>query len=160
MRLVLGVFQEFLKKDLGEQRYRKYCSIYDKYRLNKSARSRQESGQEVFQDLYELLKDQETFVLQKKMEALIESMCEAVNISRYYIFAFCFYLAAALFLIFRQLEPMVTIVSLLLMSGLFIYKTCEFVVNRYCYIDANIVLIYKSVLEQLIKRKEEAAEKR
>lgn len=149
---MLGVFQKFLKKELGELRYRKYCQIFDKYKINRNPKNRLESSQEVYADLYEYLKDQDVLVLKGKMERLIDSMCEAVNISKYYIFAFCFYMAGSFFLIFQHLNPAITIVSLILMSALFVYKTCEFVVNRYCYIDANIVLVYKSVLEQLILR--------
>lgn len=148
---MLSVFQKHLKKELGWQRYEKYCTSFERYKLNKSTKNRLESSQEVYQDLYDYLKEEENSVLHEKMETLVESMCEAVNISKYYIVAFGFYLAGALFLIFQRMDPPVVIVSLLLMSILFLYKTCEFVANKYCYIDANIILVYKSVLDQLLK---------
>lgn len=150
-----NVFQKFLKKDLGEHRYQEYCLIFEKYKLNRSTVNRLVSSQEVYRDLYEFLKDQDFMTLRQRMESLIDSMCEAVNISKYYAFAFVFYLGASLFLIFQGLNPQVTILSLLLMSGLFIYKTCEFVSNKYCYVDANIILVYKSVLDQLLQKQEQ-----
>lgn len=152
---VLGVFQKLLKKELGKQRYKRYCLIFEKYKQNKNAVNRIESSQEVYQDLFEYLKDQDFLTLRRRMEKLVDSMCDAVNISKHYFFSFLFYLGGALFVIFQRLDPIVTILSLLLMSGLFIYKTCEFVINKYCYIDANIILIYKTVLDHLLQRYEE-----
>lgn len=156
---MLGVFQKLLKRELGKQRYKQYCLIFEKYKINKNAINRIESSQEVYQDLFEYLKDQDFFALHRRMETLVDSMCDAVNISKYYIFSFIFYLGGALFLIIQRLDPLVTILSLLLMSSLFIYKTCEFVVNKYCYIDANIILIYKSVLDHLLKKYEQNEKK-
>jgi len=152
---VLSVFHKLLKKELGELRYKQYCLIFEKYKINRSSKNRMESSQEVYQDLYDFLKNQDFLTLRHRMETLIDSMCVAVNISRYYIFAFLFYLGGSLFLIFQGLNSRITILSLLLMSVLFIYKTCEFVVNKYCYIDANIILVYKSVLDQLLLKYDE-----
>ena len=64
--------------------------------------------------------------------------------------AFIAYLAASIFLLVRGLNPAITIVALSLMSVCFIIKTYEFVVNKYCYVDAQIVLVYKAVLEKII----------
>ncbi len=152
---MLSVFHKLLKKELGELRYKQYCLIFEKYKINRSSKNRMESSQEVYQDLYDFLKNQDFLTLRHRMETLIDSMCVAVNISRYYIFAFLFYLGGSLFLIFQGLNSRITILSLLLMSVLFIYKTCEFVVNKYCYIDANIILVYKSVLDQLLLKFDE-----
>lgn len=146
-----SVFSKHLKRELGKQRYEMYCTFFESYKMNKSMQNRQVSTKEVYEDLYEYLKDQDVTILHKKMERLIDSMCEAVNISKFYIFSFMCYLAGSLFLIIQNLDPKVTIISLLLLSGLFIYKTCEFVVNKYCFIDANIILVYKSVLDRLLK---------
>ncbi|MFA9465383.1 MAG: hypothetical protein ACERKN_13945 [Velocimicrobium sp.] len=149
---VLSVFKKFLKKELGEQRYQKYCLSYEKYKINRSSKNRMESSQEIYQDLYDFLKDQDFLTLHTRMEKLIDSMCEAVNISKHFMLAFLFYIGGSLFLIIQQIEPEIMIGSLLLMSVLFIYKTCEFVVNKYCYIDANIMLVYKSVLDHLLQK--------
>ncbi len=154
---MLGVFERFLKKELGRQTYEKYCSSFDKYRLDKSIQNRITSSQTIYDDLYESLKDQDIAVLQHKLERLINSMCESVNISKYYMFSFFFYLGCSLFLIFQNLDPQITIFTLILMSGAFIFKTCEFVANKYCFVDANIVLVYKSVLDQLIARERKHA---
>lgn len=153
-----SVFQKHLKKELGKQRYDKYCMFFEDYKLDKSIQNRRQSSRDVYEDLYDYLKDQDVTILHKKMERLIDSMCEAVNISKYYIFAFLFYLAGSLFLIIQNLEPRVTIISLLLLSALFIFKTCEFVVNKYCFIDANIILVYKSVLDRLLQNIEKKEE--
>ncbi|MEG1992448.1 MAG: hypothetical protein RR056_03600 [Acetivibrio sp.] len=149
---MLSVFQKLLKKELGRQQYEKCCLSFEEYKRSKDPKNRVKGSQQVYRDLYEYLKDQDMELLHEKMEHLIDGMCEAVNISKYYICAFMFYLLGALFLIMQRLNPGITIGSLILMSGLFIYKTCQFVANKYCYIDANIVLVYKSVLDYLLKK--------
>lgn len=150
---MLGVFQKYLRKELGAERYENYCQIFEKNKKSQNPRIRKESSEKIYEDLYEFLKDKDTEELRGKLESLVDSMCETVSISKGYIFAFCFYLGSSLFLIFKQLNPMVTLVSLLLISALFLYKTCEYVVNRYCYVDANIILVYKAVLEGLLIRR-------
>ena len=77
-------------------------------------------------------------------------MLLARQINRQYVFAFLFYLFCTLFLIGLELKAGVTVVSLILMSVCFLYKTFEFVVNKFCFIDASIAIVYKSVLDKLI----------
>ena len=49
-----------------------------------------------------------------------------------------------------QLNPLVMITSMALVTICFSYKTYEFIINNYCYIAAHIVLVYKSVLFHMI----------
>jgi hypothetical protein len=49
---------------------------------------------------------------------------------------------------------MITVISLILMSVSFIVKTYEYLINKYCFIDAHIVLVYKTVLDRVILIKE------
>ena len=64
--------------------------------------------------------------------------------------ALMFYLFSSIYLIFKDLHPELTLISLTLMSVCFVYKTYEFVVNKFCYVDAHIALVYKAVLDRII----------
>ena len=50
----------------------------------------------------------------------------------------------------RPMALELTVMSLILISICFIYKIYEFITNKFCYIDAQIVLVYKAVLDRII----------
>jgi hypothetical protein len=145
-----SVFKKLLSRELGENKYNKYFSSYQKLVANRTYDSRKINSDEIYNDIYEYLKDRDIKVLTKMLERLLDAMYLAVRISKQFVFAFVFYLIGAFVLIAQSLDPVVTVPALLLMSCCIIYKTYEFVVNKYCYIDAHIVLVYKSVLDKLI----------
>lgn len=147
---LMSVFQKLLQREFGALKYQKYFSIYETRMQTKMQNTSNSGSQEIFADIYKELKDQDFKVLCQKSDRLTDAMTAAVQISRMYMISFVFYLAAALFLIAQSLLPVITIIALLLMSVCFIYKTYEFVVNKFCYIDAYIIIVYKTVLDQLI----------
>lgn len=151
-----SVFQKLLRKEFGKEDYEDFCMFYEKYRMNKNHGSRIQGNRQVYNYLYEMLKNKERPDLEKRMERLLDSMCIAVNINRHYILFLAFYLAGALFLIMQELNSTITVISLLLISAVFIYKTWEYVINKFCYVDANIVLVYKSVLDRLLSGQKKA----
>ena len=122
---------------------------------NKSYYARKKGSEELYKELFQELKDEDYKVLSVRLEKLIEAMYAAVQIHRQYLFVVIFFIGSSLFLIGEKLNGMVTLVSLLLISACFLYKTWEFVVNKYCYVDANIILVYKSVLDRIIEKKKE-----
>ncbi len=145
-----SVFRKLLSKELGEKRYEEYCESYRVCLEKKGMDGRKQGNQVIYKELYEYLEDRDLKSLTKMMERFSDTMLLARQINRQYVFAFLFYLFCSLFLIGMELQAGVTIVSLILMSACFIYKTFEFVVNKFCYIDASIALVYKSVLDKLI----------
>ena len=145
-----SVFHKLLSKELGKQRYDQYCENYRTYLQEKGMDGRKLGNQEIYKELYTYLEGRDLKSLIKMMERFSDTTLLARQISRQYIFAFVFYLGSSLFLIGMELEPAVAIVSLMLMSVCFLYKTFEYVVNKFCYIDASIALVYKSVLDKLI----------
>ena len=44
------------------------------------------------------------------------------------------------------------------MNVAFVYKTYEFISNKFCYIDAQIVLVYKAVLDRIILNEHKGAQ--
>lgn len=107
-------------------------------------------SQIIFNDMYEKLKYRDYKSITKMHNRLNETMLLAFRISKNYFFAFLFYLAASIFLILKGLAPGLTIAALVLMNICFVYKTYEFISNKFCYIDAQIVLVYKAVLDRII----------
>lgn len=140
-----SVFQKLLKKELGINSYNKYFSYIHENMHNKSL-----EGKVVYDDIYKQLKDKDIETIARMHDRLNDTMMHAFRISKTYMVAFIIYLLASLFIIIKGLVPGVTILALVLMSAAFIHKTYEYVVNKYCYVDAQIVLLYKTVLETII----------
>ncbi len=141
-----NVFKKLISKELGETNYKRYFSFVKKNVEEKVG----SSSQTVFNDMYEKLKYRDIKAITKMHHRLNDTMLLAFRISRNFFLAFIFYLGACIYLIARDLQPELTIVALILMSVCFIYKTYEFITNKFCYIDAQIVLVYKAVLDRII----------
>ncbi len=140
-----NVFKKLISKELGEVNYHRYFSFVKRNIENRTADS-----QLIYNDMYEKLKYRDLKSITKMHNRLNDTMLLAFRISRNFFFAFMFYLAAMIFLIAKSLRPEMTILALILMSITFIYKTYEFLANKFCYIDAQIVLVYKAVLDRII----------
>lgn len=140
-----NVFKKLISKELGEVNYHRYSSF-----VKKSVVNRANDSQTIFNDMYEKLKYRDLKSITKMHNRLNETMLLAFRISRNFIFAFLFYLGATIFVIAKSIQPELTIISLVLMNVCFIYKTYEFLANKFCYIDAQIVLVYKAVLDRII----------
>lgn len=148
-----SVFRKLISKELGEYSYHKYFRCYQKLIEEKKYNSKELKNEEIFNDIYEQLKENEVTDLQARLERLLGAMCEALGINKNYSFAVIFYLISVIFIIFQGLAPIVTVAAIAAMSACFLYKTYEFVVNKYCYIDAHIIIVYKAVLDQLLRQK-------
>ncbi|HCL01822.1 MAG TPA: hypothetical protein DHW61_05305 [Lachnoclostridium phytofermentans] len=142
---MMSVFKKLIRKELGEVNYNKYFTYIQKNLKNKSLESK-----EVFEDIYTRLKDKDIEAIAHMHDRLNDAMLLAFRISKNYMFAVVFYIAASTFILLKGLVPFIAITALGTMSVLFLIKTYEFVVNKYCFIDAQIVLVYKSVLEKII----------
>lgn len=140
-----SIFKKLISRELGENNYNKYFFV-----CQKSLQNRVFDSKEIYNDIYENLKNRDRRAISKMQERLNDAMILAVRISRTYFFSFLFYLGAAFFLIAKGISPIITILSLVLMSISFIVKTYEFLVNKYCFIDAQIVLVYKTVIDRIL----------
>lgn len=150
---MINVFKQFLNQEFGKARYSRYFAAVKTSLNDKSYYARKKGSEELYMELFRELKDEDDVALDERLEKLIDTMYDAVQIHRQYWFVVIFYIASSLFLIGRQLDGMVTMVSLFLISACFLYKTWEFVINKYCYVDANIILVYKSVLDGIIDKR-------
>ena len=140
-----NVFKKLISKELGEINYHRYFSF-----TKKNIDARKQDSQLIYNDMYEKLKYRDIKAITKMHSRLNDTMLLAFRISKNFLFSFLVYLGASIFIIARVIRPEFTIVALILMSICFVYKTYEFITNKFCYIDAQIVLVYKAVLDRII----------
>ena len=142
--MLFNVLKRTLRKEFGQQKYEQYANS-----IRQNLKEAKQDTTEIYKDLYALLREKEVSRLLEMRERLNSSLLDAFYISKSYLMAFVAYLIAFV-VIASFAAQMYAIPSMLLISGLFLIKTYEFVVNKFCYIDAHMVLIYKSVLERVL----------
>lgn len=140
-----NVFRKLISKELGEINYHRYFSF-----VKKNTDARKQDSQIIYNDMYEKLKYRDIKAITKMHNRLNDTMLLAFRISKNFLFSFLVYLGASIFVIARAVRPEFTIIALILMNICFIYKAYEFIANKFCYIDAQIVLVYKAVLDRII----------
>jgi hypothetical protein len=149
-----NVFKKLISKELGEANYHRYFSF-----IKKNLESKANDSQTIYNDMYEKLKYRDMKSIAKMHNRLNDTMVLAFRISKNFFFAFIFYLAASIFVIAKVSQPEVVFVALILMSSCFIYKAYEFIANKFCYIDAQIILVYKAVLDRIILNERKSTKK-
>lgn len=140
-----NVFKKLIRRELGEMNYHRYSSF-----IKKNIEHRRGDSQVIFDDMYDKLKHRDIKSISKMHSRLNDTMLLAFRISKNFLFTFVFYLMASIYLIMRPMATEFTVISLLLISICFVYKIYEFITNKFCYIDAQIVLVYKSVLDRIM----------
>ncbi len=140
-----NVFKKLISKEMGEVNYHRYFSL-----IKKNMEAKTVDSQTLYNDMYEKLKYRDFKSITKMHNRLNDTMLLAFRISKNFFFAFIVYLAATIFLVTKDLQPQLMFISMVAMNVCFVYKIYEFFVNKFCYIDAQIVLIYKAVLDRII----------
>ena len=144
---LFNVLKKTLKKEFGYQKYTQYATS-----IRKGIRESKAYSTDIFNDIYNMVKEKNEEDLNQMQERLNSSLLDAFHISKNYMGAFIAYLIAFSIMGSYAIE-MVAVPGMLFISALFLIKTYEFVVNKFCYIDAHMVLIYKSVLERVLKER-------
>lgn len=140
-----SVFKKLISKELGLSNYERYFFF-----LKMNIGIKNHDNKLLYNDMYEKLKNRDLRSIALMHDRLNETILLAFRISKTYLYAFLFFLAVCVFLVLKNLNPVVTIVALLSIVLCFAYKTYEFIINKFCYIDAQMILIYKAVLDFII----------
>ncbi len=140
-----SIFKKLISKELGEKNYNKYFFVCQKSLQNKVF-----DGREIYNDIYEHLKNKDRITIRKMEERLNDNMFLAMRVCKTYFSSFLFFIGAVFYLLTKDIDPFITFLSIVLMSFCFIAKTYQFIVNKYCFIDAQIVLVYKTVLDRIL----------
>lgn len=142
-----NVFRKLIRKEFGEECYNQYFDCF-----RKNIEKKVSDSKEIYEDISKRLEEKDKQSLDKMQRRLNDTLIYAVRINKTYFLLFIVYLFASIYLIIQNLNPAVTIGALLLLSVCFVSKTYEYILNKYCYIDARIILIYKTVLEKQLEQ--------
>lgn len=144
-----SVFKKLISKELGNNNYNKYFFI-----CQRSLQNRTLENKEIYNDIFEYLKGKDQVSIKNMQNRLNDALLLAIRISKTYFFSFLFFIGASFILITKDISLMVTVLSMVLMSICFIAKTYEYIINKFCFIDAHIVLVYKTALDRVMLLKE------
>jgi len=140
---LFNVLKKTLRKEFGQVKYEQYA-----HSIKQNIREAKTDNSEIFNDIYELLRSKDEKKLEEMQERLNTSLLDAFYVSKNYIGAFIAYLVAFV-VIASFVAQMYAVPLLFIISGMFLVKTYEFLVNKFCYVDAHMVLIYKAVLDRI-----------
>lgn len=141
-----SVFKRLIRKEFGKKKYHAYCET-----IYKNLADRKVACAKVYEDIYAHCSKKDKTAIEKMQGQLNEAMKTALYISRNFTMVFLFYVFALLFLLGENLDSSVMLIAGGAMTVAFLVKACEFFVNKFCFIDAQIVVVYKEVLDKLLK---------
>lgn len=141
-----SVFKKLIRKEFGTKKYHAYCDT-----IYKNLANRKVACEEVYADIYAHCSRKDKTTIEKMQEQLNEAMKTALYISRNFTMVFLVYAFAFLFLLGENLDTSIMLFAGGAMTVAFLVKAYEFFVNKFCFIDAQIVVVYKEVLDKLLK---------
>lgn len=147
---MLSVLGKLLCSELGEQKYDMYFECYRNSLSDNSEESRKKQSELIFCDIYEQLSDKEIYTLQQMLERMLTAIKLSVRISKQYIWVWLTTVITIVLLIIIPVSAFWTVIGIASVVTAFGYKSMIYLINRYCYIDANIIMIYKTTLYHII----------
>lgn len=154
-------FKKLLSREFGEEEYNAYFEYANRMfqrerRQLKDAKQRMLKEETilktlVFRNMEEIMNRKSRGQLGRCSERLLECMEVTITINRYFLLVFLAYIGSAFVLLGLSLHPLVSIGTMAVLTICFLYKALEYIVNKYCYIDAYLILIYKNVLQKLLE---------
>lgn len=145
----MNVFRKCLRKEFGKNKYMDYVKMCEEEIITHRINDSKLEEKKIFKDMYDMLQQKNGEYIEERTERLTDVLLKAIQIGKKFSSVLGFYVAANIFIIALGLNYYVTCVSLAVMGGCFLYKLVEFLSNKYCFIDAYLIMIYKSVLEKL-----------
>ena len=139
--MMLSILGKLLCTELGEQRYNIYFDSYS---------GAKKQNEVIFCDIYKQLRSKDIDTLQSMLERLLSAIELSMKISRQYMWVWIATILTVILLIILPVPVMCMVTGIFIVVTSFGYKSIVFLINRYCFIDANIVLIYKTALYHLI----------
>ena len=152
---MINVLKKMLRQELGKQKYSEYAEF-----IKNNIRQSKRDTSEIYDGIYAQLREKEAEELAKVQENLNATLLASFKIGKEYLGTFLVYMIAFSVLGAYAIQ-LVAVPAILLLSVLFLLKTFEYLVNKFCYVDARMVLIFRAALERVLleqKRKEKIAE--
>ncbi len=137
---MLSILGKLLCSELGEHKYDMYFDCYN----------RNKEREVIFYDIYKELREKDIFALQEMLERLLAAIELSIKINRQYMLVWLGTVLTIIALIVLPVSLICTVCGIMAVLTAFGYKSIVYLVNRYCFIDANIILLYKTALYYLI----------
>lgn len=147
----MNLFRKHLKRVFGKEQYKQYFLICSQAFSSGLFKKDDAFRNEIYADMYQHLEHESKEKIVEKLQDMVGVVEKAAGICGSFGFFMFFYFLANVVLIGLNLEYYVTCISIALIGACFIYKLLQFLSNRHCVLDAQLFLIYKSVLENLAK---------
>lgn len=147
---MLSILGKLICKELGEQKYDMYFEYYSRYVNNAENQPKSKHNEMIFKDIYKQLGSKDIYTLQKMLERLLGAIELSIRISRQYMWVWLCTVMTIALLIFLPVSVWWTVAGIVFVVTCFGYKSIVFLINRYCFIDANIILLYKTALYHMI----------
>ena len=148
---MINAFEGLLRQELGNSKYVDYLRKYQKMEQLRRTKGEMIKISDVSEEIYEGLKEKDINVLLQMQSRLKDTIMLVLRLSKHYIFiVITYFLALAIIFSLGEVTYINTITSVILTIAFF-YKTYEFLVNKYSYLDACIVTAYKTALEKRLQ---------
>lgn len=148
---MINAFEGLLRQELGNSKYVDYLRKYQKMEQLRRTKGEMIKISDVSEEIYEGLKEKDINVLLQMQSRLKDTIMLVLRLSKHYIFiVITYFLALAIIFSLGGVAYINTITSVILTIAFF-YKTYEFLVNKYSYLDAYIVIAYKTALEKRLQ---------
>lgn len=148
---MINAFEGLLRQELGNSKYVDYLRKYQKMEQLRRTKGEMIKISDVSEEIYEGLKEKDINVLLQMQSRLKDTIMLVLRLSKHYIFiVITYFLALAIIFSLEEVTYINTITSVILTIAFF-YKTYEFLVNKYSYLDAYIVIAYKTALEKRLQ---------
>ncbi len=138
-----SIFKKLLQAELGRNSYKRYCEEVrkpDNHALQTA---------KLYVAMYQQLETQDKLTLGKRKHRMEEAILQSFDICRHYIIVL--FASVVTFFLIYYVDPVAEvrlILSLVWFAGV-AKKTVEYITNRFCFIDAKLLLVYQAVLKQL-----------
>ncbi len=142
-----SIFKKLLRAELGVNSYKQYCEEVRKPDNHAVQTAR------LYIAMYQQLETQDKHALGKRKHRMEEAILRSFDICRHYIIVL-FASVVTLFLLYyiNPAAEVRMVLSLLWFVGV-AKKTVEYITNRFCFVDAKLLLVYQAVLKQLCEGK-------
>ncbi len=148
---MINAFEGLLRKELGNSKYVDYLRKYQKMEQLRRTKGERIKIADVSEEIYEGLKEKDISVLLQMQSRLKDTIMLVLKLSKHYIFIVITYFLALVFIFSLGEVAYINMVTSVILTIAFFYKTYEFLINKYSYLDAYIVIAYKTALEKRLQ---------
>lgn len=145
----MNVFKKCLRKEFGKKGYERYVRLFNEELKNHDDIKVDIENKKIYKDMYEILSKDSKKAIGNKIENLSYTLYKALQIVRKFSGVFFAYVVGNIVLLALDLDYYITCASIAFLGVAFLYKLLEFLENKFCFIDAYLIMIYKSVLEKI-----------